>query len=193
MKHALIIGCLMLLVGCASKGSKLLSQIDRTKSLDEIQDIYFYREGEAILRLGDGRTIQLIGIKVPEYIAESSAEQRITAIEYRGETRFELLQLLYSKHIRVEYDGLGYDKTKANAPLLQGYVYADDILVNAEMINRGYAFATQTASDSKYNTMFHSLEAAARREKRGLWYYINKPKPIAVYVNNLTWLFGSQL
>ncbi|MDP3065004.1 MAG: thermonuclease family protein, partial [Chloroflexota bacterium] len=49
------------------------------------------------------------------------------------------------------------------------YVYAGDILVNAELVREGYAEATEYPPDTRYASCFDALEREARQEGRGMW------------------------
>jgi endonuclease YncB( thermonuclease family) len=52
---------------------------------------------------------------------------------------------------------------------LQAYVWLGDLLVNAALLHLGYGEATASPLHRRYTGYFHSLEASARREHRGLW------------------------
>ena len=49
------------------------------------------------------------------------------------------------------------------------YVYAGDILVNAELVREGYAQAREYPPDTRYAPCFTALEREARDGGRGLW------------------------
>ena len=49
------------------------------------------------------------------------------------------------------------------------FVYADGILVNAELVREGYARAKAYPPDTRYADCFAALEQEAREAKRGMW------------------------
>ena len=49
------------------------------------------------------------------------------------------------------------------------FVYADGILVNAELIREGYARARVYLPDTKHSACFAALEQEAAENNRGLW------------------------
>jgi micrococcal nuclease len=76
-------------------------------------------------------------------------------------------QLVDGKWIR-----LGFDKqTRDEHGRLLAYVWVDNVFVNAALLHRGYAEAERGAVNARYATYFQSLEADARRTRRGLWRY----------------------
>lgn len=161
MIRILVIGCLITLIGCGAK-TPIPSNI---VNIVNIENTFLYYNGKVALRLVDGRKVQLAGIEVTSYDPKAPTEQRATAIERRGIARHEL-QILLTDHLRLEYT----TGTEENS-LPQARVYADDILINAELIRRGYAYAVSTPSNSKYNAMFESLEEEAMKTRSGLWAY----------------------
>ena len=56
----------------------------------------------------------------------------------------------------------GYDR-------LLAYVYVDDLFVNAEIIRRGYARASNTKPNIRHAEQFQKLEAEAKEKKLGIW------------------------
>ena len=86
-------------------------------------------------------------------------------------------------------EAFGREATEVNRKLLEGgevllvkdvserdrfgrllrYVYADGILVNAEIVREGYARAVVFPPDNEHAGCFAALEAEAREARRGLW------------------------
>ncbi len=150
MKHYLVIVCIiMLVIGCGAKTME--------EPPIEAQSSILHRDGSVVLCMMDGREIQLVGIKIPGYDDEK-------ALEYRAMSRHVLHSLVTGKQLRLEYNVARTDTSSTS-----GYVYAGELLVNAEMIRRGYAYRTSQSSDGRFDAMFRSLEEEARMEKRGLW------------------------
>ena len=49
------------------------------------------------------------------------------------------------------------------------FVYADGILVNAELVREGYARAKVYLPDTKHADCFAALQQEAAEEQRGMW------------------------
>jgi len=75
--------------------------------------------------------------------------------------------LVDGKWIRLAFDTQPRDEHGR----LLAYVWVDQVFVNATLLYRGYAEAERTTVNTRYATYFQSLEANARRERRGLWGY----------------------
>lgn len=112
--------------------------------------------GKAYFGLKNGRTAQLIGIRVPK-----------PATGYLNMCWGYFHKLTLNKHARMEYDEL---KSEANIPLV--YLYVGDIFVNAKMVETGYAYASPMPPNSRHDELIASLEATAKSEKRGIWAFI---------------------
>lgn len=112
--------------------------------------------GKAFFGLKNGRTAQLIGIKVPE-----------PATGYLNMCWGYFHKLALNKHARMEYDEL---KSETNIPLV--YLYVGDIFVNAKMVEEGYAYASPMPPNTRYDEQIAWLEATAKSEKRGIWAFM---------------------
>lgn len=149
----LLVMCLVL-VGCGAR-------IDVQSAAD-------YRTGGDFIASGDGRLVfwvkgpvspvRLIGVRIPKPTSE-----------YFMMSRNFFYRLVLKKRIRLEYDVRQIDGSA-----LLAYVYVGDIMVNAEMIRRGYAFAHSMPPNIKCDAIFAGLEAEAKAEQRGFWRYIRE-------------------
>jgi endonuclease YncB( thermonuclease family) len=70
-----------------------------------------------------------------------------------------------AKSLRLEYDGDRKDRYGRELC----YVWADDVLVNAEIVRSGWSPFFTRYGAGKYAAQFERAEREARREKRGLW------------------------
>ena len=124
-----------------------------------------------VTRVIDGDTIEAningiihknryIGIDTPE-LTDERTEFRALAQEA---TRFNR-ELVEGKTIRLEKD---VSETDRHGRLLR-YVYVEDILVNAEIVRQGLAWAKSYPPDTKYQDVLEKAEAEAKRDKIGLW------------------------
>ncbi len=125
----------------------------------------------SLVRIVDGDTIvvnvqgleykvRYIGMDAPEIAGSGRAP------EYFGkEAAQKNRELLEGKTITMERD---ISETDAFGRLLR-YVWAGDVMVNAELVRLGYARAHTYPPDVKYQDSFRQLEKEARENKRGLW------------------------
>lgn len=142
-----------------SDGTGIIGENDVHKSMYDTGTVAGFRvspNGKAFFGLKNGRTAQLIGIKVPE-----------PASGYLNMCWGYFHKLALNKHARMEYDEL---KSEANIPLV--YLYVGDIFVNAKMVETGYAYASPMPPNSRYDEQIASLEANAKSEKRGIWAFM---------------------
>jgi len=106
--------------------------------------------------------IRYIGVGVP-FIAHPTRGSEPYASVVLGMNR----DLVDGKWVRLTFDR---QKRDEHGRLL-AYVWLDRVFVNAALLYRGYAEAERDAVNSRYATYFQSLEADARRARRGLWGY----------------------
>jgi micrococcal nuclease len=123
-------------------------------------------DGDTIrVDFGDGvRTVRLIGVDTPELgdRDDPSVPPQPFAREATDFTR----RTLRGKRIRLEYEPAErldrYGRTLA-------YVFLEDgTFFNRELVRSGYARA-YTRFPFRYRKQFRADEAAARRDRRGLW------------------------
>jgi endonuclease YncB( thermonuclease family) len=122
--------------------------------------------GEAtVTRIIDGDTIEVsingtiykvryIGIDTPE-----------TGDPFGQEATNKNSELVSGKIVRLEKD---VSETDDYGRLLR-YVYVDDLFVNAELVRLGYAQARAYPPDTKYQSIFISLEQEAKAAHLGIW------------------------
>ena len=163
---AAILAVAVLLAGCLPPGDEAAQAAQATPwptpegaAAAEVLEVI---DGDTIrVRLGDeAHLVRYIGIDAPE-----------TGEGYRP------------------YEWLGPEATDVNASLVAGgrvwlvgdvsdedaygrllrYVWADGLLVNAEMVRRGYAEAKAYPPDTAYSALLEDAEQEARAAKRGLW------------------------
>ena len=124
-----------------------------------------------VVRVVDGDTIRVrLGNRVEKvrYIGVNTPElhhpQR--GVEPGGREAADVNHLLVSgKHVRLEFDVRERDRYGR----LLAYVWVGDVMVNAELVRRGYAQVMTVPPNVRYQALFLSLERAAREGGRGLW------------------------
>lgn len=117
------------------------------------QKVIFVYDGDTF-GLQNGKKVRLLGINTPE-IGEPGAD---IAKDYLG-------KLILGKKVRLERDSVNCDEYGR----LLRYVFVDNIFVNAELIEKGYAEVRFYPPNVQYKGDFENLEKIACRGKRGLW------------------------
>jgi len=130
-------------------------------------------DGDTLV-LETGERVRLIGIDTPElhvsnklYRDAQRTNQDITTIQKMGRRSYEFTKnLVEGKRVSLEFDVDKYDRYDR----LLAYVYLKDgTLVNAKIVEEGYASLMTYPPNVKYSDLFLSLYRQAREAKRGLW------------------------
>jgi micrococcal nuclease len=119
-------------------------------------------DGDTIIVRLDGRDVRVryIGINTPE-----SADPRREVQCFGKEAAARNEQLVGGKRVRLEKD---VSETDQYGRLLR-YVYVDGTMVNAVLVQEGYAYAITVPPDVRYAEELRRLEREAREARRGLW------------------------
>jgi micrococcal nuclease len=116
-------------------------------------------DGDTIV-LRDGRTIRYLGINAPE------THHPTKGVECYGSEATERNKALASgKKIILE---CGLENMDEYGRYLR-YVFVDDIFVNAELVQEGYATAFPYGKTEKFEQVFVQLENYSRMQNKGLW------------------------
>jgi micrococcal nuclease len=125
----------------------------------------------AVVRIVDGDTIHVrigtsvekvryIGVNTPELHHPTRGE------EPGGREAAELnRQLVAGKRVRLELDVQERDRYGR----LLAYVWVGDLMVNAELVRRGYAQVMTVPPNVRYQQLLLKLQRDARQAGRGLW------------------------
>jgi micrococcal nuclease len=126
----------------------------------------------AVVRIVDGDTIRVrldgdrvervryIGMNTPEVHHPRKGE------EPGGREATEMnRELVSGKTVRLELDVQLRDRYGR----LLAYVWVGDVMVNAELVRRGYAQVMTVPPNVRYQGLFLKLERDAREAGRGLW------------------------
>ena len=89
----------------------------------------------------------------PHTVAAGEAAKRIN------------MDLVGGRGVRLEFDRRRRDDYKR----LLAYVWVGDLMVNAEMVRRGYAEVMSVPPDFRHRALFVRLQDEARAVGRGLW------------------------
>ena len=119
-------------------------------------------DGDTIEVDMDGRLykVRYIGIDTPETVHPTRGVE-----PYGKEASERNRQLVEGKTVYLEKDVSETDRYKR----LLRYVYVDDVMVNAVLVQEGYAQVATYPPDVKYVDEFLELQREAREEGRGLW------------------------
>ena len=110
----------------------------------------------------DGDTIELESGDTVRYIGIDTPETKDTLFWEATKTNQELLR---RGKLTLEYDIQEQDKWGR----ILAYVWVDTLLVNAELIKRGFAWVYTHSPNLKYRNLFCSLQRQARKAKIGIW------------------------
>ena len=113
-------------------------------------------DGDTIVVSG-GRRVRYIGIDTPEV----SGNREFFGPEATDYNR----ALVEGRTISMVKDVSEEDRFGR----LLRFVYADGILVNAELVREGFAWATAYEPDTSYAGCFAALEREAMDQRRGMW------------------------
>lgn len=105
-------------------------------------------------------TVRLIGVDTPE------TKKPGGGVECYGlEATNFTAQLLSGKQVELELDTQERDKYGR----LLAYVYLGEQMVNALLVEKGYARVADFPPNLRYSKLLHQFELKAQAEKRGLW------------------------
>jgi micrococcal nuclease len=127
-----------------------------------------YPKRALVTRVIDGDTIVIKGGLRVRYIGIDTPETKHPekGVEYYGREAAEFNRsLVANKEVSLEYDVQKVDKYGR----LLAYVYADDIFINAKLVEEGYAQIFTVPPNVRYANLFLSLQRNAGMAKKGLW------------------------
>ena len=132
------------------------------------------QEGEYIVRnVIDGDTVELANRKMVRYLSIDAPETR-KRVRGRWEYQPEAFaveaqeanrQLIGPGRVKLEFDVERQDKYNR----WLAYVYADDKMVNEELLRAGYAITYFIPPNNKHMEELVTAQEEAMRMKRGLW------------------------
>jgi micrococcal nuclease len=114
-----------------------------------------------VVRLGTAsEKVRYIGVNTPEIHhpgkgAEPGGREAAAANK----------ALVHGKHVRLEFDVRSRDRHGR----LLAYVWVGEIMVNAELVRRGYAQVMTVPPNVRHQELFLKLQRDARDRGRGLW------------------------
>ena len=129
-------------------------------------------DGDTIDVLIDGRQLRVryIGIDTPETV-----DPRRPVECFGREASARNRELVEGKTVGLERD---VSETDRFGRLLR-YPWVEGEMVNARLVEEGYATASTFPPDVRYAELFVSLQDEARQARRGLWSACATPRPSA--------------
>ncbi len=133
----------------------------------ELIDVKFNKciDGDTVNLIINGKKkrVRLLAIDTPESVTPDKPVEK-----YGKEASDYTCNLVKNaKILQIEYDKNSDKVDKYDRPLV--YLYADNLMVQKELIKKGYAKVAYLYSEYKYTEQFKSLEAKAKEEKKGIW------------------------
>ncbi len=119
-------------------------------------------DGDTIHVQVNGRVekVRYIGVNTPEVHHPTKGE------EFGGrEAAAVNRDLVTGQHVRLELDVQERDRYGR----LLAYVWVGEVMINAELVRRGYAQVMTVPPNVRHQSMFLALQREARQAGRGLW------------------------
>jgi len=169
----LVVGILISSSLGSEKENLISEQTAAVNSVGTVNTATAPQSGELVkvVRVVDGDTINVeingkvesvryIGIDTPETVDPRKPVQCF-GVEASKKNK----ELVEGKMVRLETDITDRDKYNR----LLRYIWLDDILINQELVEQGYAKSYSYPPDIKYQDKFVAAEKKAREDKLGLW------------------------
>lgn len=121
-------------------------------------------DGDTV-ELADGRLVRYVGVDTPEVRRRSETGWVEDPEPFGREATDANRRLVEGKTVRLEYDVQTHD----DYGRLLAYVYVDGEMVNARLLEDGYAQPLTIPPNVKYAEQFRRLARDAREARRGLW------------------------
>ena len=123
------------------------------------------RTRRSVIRVVDGDTILVSGRQRVRYLGIDTPEVGDAAEHFGPEATDFNERLVEGRTVYLERDVSDKDRFGR----LLRFVYADGILVNADLVREGYARAVVYPPDTRYAECFAALEREAIEAHRGMW------------------------
>lgn len=140
----------------------ILSEPSQILVVDEVS-----QSQALVVRVIDGDTVEIEGGERVRYLGIDTPETGPpSGAEYYGEEAAEKNRELVEGEV-VGLEGDVQPRDEYGRRLC--YVWRDDVMVNAELVRLGYAYAYTLPPNTRYRELFLRLEREAREQKLGLW------------------------
>ncbi len=147
-------------------------------------------DGDTV-RLSNGKLLRYIGLDTPEVRLKKGEGFIYSPQPFALEAKEYNRKLVEGKLVRIEFDV----KRKDKYARLLGYCFVGDIMVNAKLIEEGFAVLYTYPPNVKYADLFRDLQTQARQQKKGLWgsYEVIDQVQAGSYINQIRTVRGRVL
>jgi len=129
--------------------------------------VKWVNDGDTIV-LADGKRVRYIGINAPEIDHE---KQRAQPFGYTARTFNK--QMVLNRKVRLEFDLERHDRYGR----LLAYIFLpEEMFLNEQMLQKGYAFFLFHKPNLKYNQRLMKAQQEAMKAQKGLWNNWSEPK-----------------
>jgi len=151
---------ILLAGGASGYGYKVIRDNAADIFEDSVHEVVHVVDGDTLDVENDVR-IRLLGIDAPE---KGSC--------YYAQSLTYMQELLEGAHVFLEKDISGadrYDRLLRYVYIPSDDIREDDVLVNEDVLRKGYAKVLAIAPDNRYRDLFASAQEEAKAAGRGLW------------------------
>ncbi|MEI8350200.1 MAG: thermonuclease family protein [Candidatus Omnitrophota bacterium] len=121
-------------------------------------------DGDTV-RLANGKLLRYIGIDTPEIHIKQNNRFLYAPQPFAQEAKKYNAKLVANKFVTIEFD---VEKTDIYGRLL-GYCFVNGVLINAKMLEEGFAVTYTIPPNVKYVDTFVKLQREAQHNKKGFW------------------------
>lgn len=149
----------------SSKAAQMMASVDalvRGPSIQEVTVVRSYVSGIGIANEPYPITVDFIGAEMCTECPGWNDELRDSAIA-------EVTRLTADKAVKIEFDVERTSPMIGNWPDALAYVWADEMLLNAEMLRLGYLKVGDFGPNTKYQEVLLEAERKAKSAGIGLW------------------------
>ncbi len=149
--------CFIFAFSCSKSNTSNPSNLNQSQNKESFYTLKEVIDGDTIV-LNDNRKVRYIGIDTPEFNIPAQKKYAEIALN-------ENLKLVQNKNIILVYDSMYEDVYDR----ILGYVYAENVFVNEELVRKGYALVSTFPPNISHYKNFINAQIEARKNKTGFW------------------------
>ena len=172
MRHAILTCRILAIAIFAAVTTSVCAESPVNRASQKVYTVSNVIDGDTV-DITNGPRIRYIGINTPETMDKKNGRWVLSPEAYAREARDLNVKLVQGKKIKLEFDETKKDKYGR----VLAYVYADDKMVNAEMVRQGLATTYTFPPNIKYLDILVEAQDEARRNRRGLWEQVKVIEP----------------
>jgi micrococcal nuclease len=166
------VGIILMLAGCI--GGLCSGAAGHAASSEQWFLVEWVNDGDTII-LSDGRRVRYIGINTPELVHEDQPAEPFSQKAYSCNRK-----LVQGKKVRFEKD---QQLTDAYGRTLAYVFLKDGTLVNATLVQAGYAYCLYVKPNARYYLKLRDYQREAMRQRKGMWKFL--PDQDGHYIGNI--------